>query len=378
MTRKSKASSSRHGVFGAHPLLVATAAIVFVMFGAVMGAWYNVSQKPQSNVAAGPQATTQAARVAPSNTAASVSRPQSYQPPPFLSLNSEKFSGPSRNDPRIDGFFSRSGETLQSFDPPAPPAEVSRPPMVAYAVPTQADPALPAIAIVVDDMGLDRARSQRMVELPAPLTLSFLTYAHDLQGWADLARRAGHEVMVHVPMEPLNGGEDPGPRALTMAMSPGEIAAGLHSMLTGWTGFVGINNHMGSRLTADPERMAAVMSVLKADGLFWLDSRTTAATRGEALAATALVPHVARDVFLDNDANATAIAAQLAEVERLAHEHGSAIAIGHPHDATHDALATWLQTVRERGFAIVPVTEIVRRKSASVTSKAAANANTAG
>jgi hypothetical protein len=206
-----------------------------------------------------------------------------------------------------------------------------------------------------------------VIELPGPLTLSFLTYAGDLQGWADRARAAGHEVLAHVPMEPLDRDENPGPRALTMAMSTDEIALTLNGLLDGWQGYVGINNHMGSRLTADATRMDAVMGVLKRRGLMWLDSRTSADTRAMAAASAAGVPAIARDVFLDNAATPDAINAELAALERHARAGGTAVAIGHPYDATHDALQAWLPTLADRGIVLAPITELVTRRAAAPT-----------
>ncbi|MDX2223571.1 MAG: divergent polysaccharide deacetylase family protein [Rhodospirillaceae bacterium] len=330
-------------MFGVHPVLAAVGAIVLVLFGAVLGAWFDLQSRPDPPV-----------RVAQAVAAASPTAPSpSYQPPQFLDLRSEPFALPDRVGPPTADGLPAAMDTR-----PAP-----MPALTAFAVPSRADARRPAVAVVIDDMGLDRARSVRMLDLPGPLTLSFLTYATDLQGWADRARDAGHEVMAHVPMEPLDRGENPGPRALTMAMSADEIGSALDGMLDGWQGYVGVNNHMGSRLTADPARMGAVMAVLRARGLMWLDSRTSPQTRAMDAAATAGVPAIARDVFLDNAANAAAINNELAALERQARATGMAVAIGHPYDATYEALAAWLPTLAERGLVLVPASEIVRRKS---------------
>src|SRR2546426_20893 len=173
------------------------------------------------------------------------------------------------------------------------------------------------VAVVIDDMGLDEARSQRVLRLPRPLTLSFFPSANDLAAWVSRARTAGHEVLAHIPMEPLDAGSNPGPGALRAAMSADDVRAQLAADLDGWSGYVGVNNHMGSRFCQDRRLMDAVMAELKARGLLWLDSKTTAATEGIAAAEAARVPYVVRDVFLDNVDSLEAVLAQLEQLESI-------------------------------------------------------------
>ena len=108
-------------------------------------------------------------------------------------------------------------------------------------------------------------------------------------------------------------------------------------------------------------RHADVMAALKDRRLLFLDSRTTAATVGATLAREMGVPHASRDVFLDDTGAAVSVRAKLAETEAIAKRQGFAIAIGHPHEATIEALQVWLPTLAERGFVLVPVSAIVRR-----------------
>jgi len=214
------------------------------------------------------------------------------------------------------------------------------------------------IAIVIDDMGVDRVRSDRATALPAPLTLAFLPYARQFEVQIATARARGHETLVHVPMQPV-GTEDPGPGALTLALEPVEIRTRLAASLDRAGPVVGINNHMGSRFTVDRDAMRPVLEELKARGLLFLDSLTSGATVGPAVAREMGVPYAMRDIFLDNDPRAASVRARLAEVERVANRQGHAVAIGHPHDGTLAALAAWLPDVRERGFVLVPVSAIV-------------------
>ena len=216
------------------------------------------------------------------------------------------------------------------------------------------------IAIVIDDVGLSRRLAERAVALPAPLTLALLSYAEALPELAQGARAAGHELLVHVAMEPV-GDADPGPRPLLSTHSDDELRRRLVGELARFSGYVGVNNHMGSRLTADPRAMAAVMAELKAQGLMFLDSRTTPVTVAAQTARAAGVPTVERDIFLDNEQDPTAIRAALAAVEARALSQGFAIAIGHPHEATLDALAEWLPAAQARGFRLVPISFLVGR-----------------
>jgi uncharacterized protein len=245
--------------------------------------------------------------------------------------------------------------------PPAPPSLRSeQPAWLRYAVAAPALHGHPHIAIVIDDLGLDRRRTEHAIALPAPLTLSFLGYANDLPQMAEEGHRAGHELLVHVPMEPISRREDMGPNGLAVGLGEDEVLRRLRWNLARFDGYVGINNHMGSRFTASAESMAPVMAELKARGLLFLDSRTIGRSTGIDLARHYGVPHAARDVFLDNEVTGPAIAAQLAEVETVARRNGSAIAIGHPHDATIAELAGWLEQLPKKGFVLVPLSAIVR------------------
>ncbi len=217
----------------------------------------------------------------------------------------------------------------------------------------------PMIAVVIDDMGVDRKRSARVIGFRGPLTLSFLAYADDLGRQTAAAAAAGHELLVHVSMEPVSGDLDPGPNVLLSELYPEELRRRLRWGLSRFGAYVGINNHMGSRFTADAAGMAVVMEELKRRGLLFLDSRTTDKTVAAALARRAGVPFAERNIFLDHVDDVATVQGRLAEVERLARRTGFAVAIGHPRDATITALAAWLEHVEERGFVLVPLTAVV-------------------
>ncbi len=248
--------------------------------------------------------------------------------------------------------------------PPAasPQQHIPAPAWIRNAVPAPARDARPRIAVVIDDIGLDRARSARAIALPGPLTLAFLPYAMDLPRQTEAARKAGHELLVHVPMEPIGKNFDAGPSPLDVDLSSEQVLQRLRWDLERFEGYVGIDNHMGSRFTGDAEALQPVMRELHDRGLLFIDSRTVAHSAGGEVARKYAVPHAGRDVFLDDEISAPAIAVQLAELERVARRNGSAIAIGHPHDQTLDALTNWLRDLASKGFVLVPVSAIVKER----------------
>lgn len=246
--------------------------------------------------------------------------------------------------------------------PVADPVSAKTPAWVRNAVAYKAEAGKPMIALVIDDVGIDRRRSDALIALPAPLTLSFLTYSHDLDNQTTAARARGHELMVHVPMQPKSADADPGPKVLRVRDTQAQLAEKLEWGLGRFSGYVGVNNHMGSRFTSDRTGMQAVMATLSSRGLFFLDSVTTPDTAGVSTARAAGVPVLTRDVFLDNEDTPEEVRYRLEQVEKISLRTGAAIAIGHPHDATITVLRDWIPDAISRGFAIVPVSALVRRR----------------
>jgi polysaccharide deacetylase 2 family uncharacterized protein YibQ len=223
----------------------------------------------------------------------------------------------------------------------------------------------PMIAIVIDDMGIDKADAARVISLPGPLTIAFMSYATELAAQAQAARAAGDEIWMHIPMEPLDGEIDAGPNVLKVNLPPDEIRRRLDWALARLPGIVGVNNHMGSKFTQSGPGMAVVMEELRARGLAFLDSRTIASTVASQVAGQVGVPHIDRDVFIDNDESVEAVLRQLEETEHVAQRKGFALAIGHPHPTTIAALQQWLPTLRAKGFVLVPASALVRMELSS-------------
>ncbi len=238
------------------------------------------------------------------------------------------------------------GRLLGALSPPGTD------PALRPSVDERAEPAL--IAIVIDDAGLAEAATRRAMALPEAVTLSFLPYGAASPALAREASSRGHEIILHMPMAP-EGAEDPGPGALRPELGAQENRARLSRALDLFPQAIGINNHMGSAMTADAGAMAPVLDLIAGRGLIFLDSRTTPATvAGSAARASGMIA-VDRDIFLDNEMDAPAIGEQLAALELMARQRGVAIAIGHPHEATLAALEIWVTGLSARGFRLVPL-----------------------
>ncbi|PWR23819.1 divergent polysaccharide deacetylase family protein [Zavarzinia compransoris] len=265
--------------------------------------------------------------------------------------------------------------------PPAVAAEEapydSRPAWQRYAqAPGEAPGKKPLLAIVIDDVGVARRDLDALLDLDPGVTFAIMGYAERMDDFARKARARGHELMIHVPMEP-QGNADPGPNALKLGLGADEIRRRLRWHLDRHDSYVGINNHMGSRFTADAAAMAVVAEELRARGLLFLDSKTIGNSAGEDRARAAGIPTASRDVFLDNEIGANAIEAQLVLAERRAREKGTAIAIGHPHAATVEALARFLPQAKARGIAIVPVSTVIFRRAGSAAAAGGGDATPA-
>jgi polysaccharide deacetylase 2 family uncharacterized protein YibQ len=220
---------------------------------------------------------------------------------------------------------------------------------------------LPVIAIVIDDMGGDVTQNRRAIALPKEVSLSFLPYPEGTPRLAEEGRHAGHEILVHVPMEAPSDRDGSLKQALRRDLAADENTFRLEAALARVPGAAGINNHEGSVFTADRLALIPVAEALYGRHLFFLDSRTTPLTQVVPVARGFGVPSSDRDVFLDDDQSSPAVETQLRELEKIARSQGVAIAIGHPHAATLDIVTRWCANVK--GFRLVPVSTAIRLKT---------------
>ncbi|MGZ9108543.1 MAG: divergent polysaccharide deacetylase family protein [Micavibrio sp.] len=228
-----------------------------------------------------------------------------------------------------------------------------------HAIPVSVESGKPRVVIIIDDMGMDRVHTREAMDLPGPLTFAFLPYAGNLKAQTEMAKAKGHELMVHVPMEPMKGGLNAGPHVLKTGTSPADFLKTLNDDLAAFDGYVGINNHMGSRMTQDRAGMQLLMADLKKRGLLFVDSKTISTSVAEEEAQKAGIPYAGRDVFLDHEETYEAVEGALEDLEKAALKDGLAIAIGHPKAETLKALREWLPTLQAKGIVLVPVSAAV-------------------
>jgi polysaccharide deacetylase 2 family uncharacterized protein YibQ len=230
---------------------------------------------------------------------------------------------------------------------------------LAVAASAQAASHRPRLAIVIDDLGNDRAQADALFRLSYPLTLSVLPHLSDSGEIAEEAHRRGYQVLLHLPVASTGGGKHE-PIELHPGMDSGAVGQTFAAMLDTVPYAVGVNNHEGSLGTSDRTLMSELMPLLHERNLFFVDSRTTAATVAETAAHTAGVPAASRNVFLDDEQSPGAIRKQFALAVRDAREKGSALAIGHPHPATLQVLAEMLPEVARQGVTLVFASDLVR------------------
>jgi uncharacterized protein len=207
------------------------------------------------------------------------------------------------------------------------------------------------VAIIIDDIGYDRKMAEGFLALGVPLTFSVLpkgTYNHSI---IDEALKKNVEIMLHLPMEPNNyPSVNPGPGALLSTMSPDELIAQLKADLDSVPTAKGVNNHMGSKLTASSSQMRQIFTILKKRDLFFVDSRTSVKTLCRPSAALLRLPFAERDVFIDHEPTPAFIKKQLRLLIKRARRQGYAIGIAHPHPVTLAVLKEMLPELKNALF----------------------------
>ena len=220
-------------------------------------------------------------------------------------------------------------------------------------------PGRPRLAIVIDDLGNDRAQAEALFRLSYPLTLSVLPHLSSSGEIAEEAHRRGYQVLLHLPMASA-GGEKDEPIELHPGMDSSAVGETFAAMLETVPYAAGVNNHEGSRSTSDTKLMSELMPLLRDRKLFFVDSRTTAATVAESAAHSAGVPATSRNVFLDDEQSAAAIRKQFELAVRDARERGSALAIGHPHPETLQVLSEMLPKTELQGVNLVFASDLAQ------------------
>lgn len=230
----------------------------------------------------------------------------------------------------------------------------------AAARPTGEPPVAASIAVIIDDIGFSRTRAYNFLDLEIPLSFSILPRVTHTRELAECLYAAGHEVMLHQPMEPVDKRSNPGPGALYTAYPRQAIVDVLVRNIDAVPHIIGVNNHMGSKYTADPAKMEQALEVVKSRTLFFVDSLTTPRSAGYATANRLGILALQRNIFIDNCLTIQSILLQLARLQRRALQTGRAVAIGHPFPETVAALQIFDRKMRKDGVHFVSISDLLR------------------
>jgi polysaccharide deacetylase 2 family uncharacterized protein YibQ len=228
------------------------------------------------------------------------------------------------------------------------------------AEPTPATTALPAIAIIVDDLGYNTHEGERALALPGALTYSILPRTPAAFQLSQRAAQLGKDVLLHLPMEAGNGNRELGPGAIILGMTREQVFETLAENFASVPNAIGVNNHMGSLLSAEHEPMSWVMQALREHGnLMYVDSRTTSHSIAGVAAREQELPFLARDVFLDNESGYDYARHQFLHLIALAQQRGYALAIGHPRPGTMQVLQEFLPNLEQQGVRLIGLGELL-------------------
>lgn len=243
-------------------------------------------------------------------------------------------------------------EPSTTAEVPAGPLSIERQPAPTF------DGGPPRISIVVDDLGRGLRDIEVLHRLGVPLTYSILPFETHTEQVVSVLRDRGAEYLCHLPME-AKSGANPGPGALLLTMSPGQLEEATRKALAAVPGAVGVNNHMGSGMLSQQAAMTAVLGILAQKDLYFLDSRTSADTVGYSLARHLGIRAAERQIFLDTVRDGVFIRSQFDALLATARKRGSAIAIAHPYSETLQILTAAIPAAREQGFEFVTVSALL-------------------
>lgn len=224
----------------------------------------------------------------------------------------------------------------------------------------------PRIALIIDDLGYNLELGRRALALPGPITVAVLPFTPHTTALAQLATGAGIDVILHEPMQAADETVC-APGTLTVTMSDADLRGQLAYALEQVPQAIGVNNHTGSLLTAQRAPMISLMAELHAQGLFFLDSRTTPDTVARDVAVERGVPSARRDVFLDHVVESHEIAAEFERAISIARQQGHAVLIAHPYQLSLAFLEQVLPTLAARGIVLIKLTTLLQPVSAPAT-----------
>jgi hypothetical protein len=234
-----------------------------------------------------------------------------------------------------------------------------------YAVAKAGDP--PRIAVLVVGLGLQDSPPISVLKgLPAPVSVAYGAYGRSLQDGVTVARAEGHEVLLQIPLEPNNyPTENPGAHTLLTSLPPGENMKRLQWLMSRYTGYVGVTNLMGAKFEAAQDSLSPVLEELKSRGLLYVDDGSVQASTAGQIANAIGLDYSVASVQIDVGPQAGDVAKQLAKLEAVAKEHGSAIGVVKAKPVTLKQVADWAGKLEAKGFVLVPVSAVVRSQRPS-------------
>lgn len=230
--------------------------------------------------------------------------------------------------------------------------------------PVPKKPPVGRVALVIDDFGHDLAMARKFINLPLPVTFSVLPHLPHTREVAAMAAAHGHEVLLHMPMEPHGYPKtNPGPGALLVTMTPQQMVAEIDKALKENPYARGLNNHMGSKFTEDLKAMRVVLQHLRSKNFYFLDSYTSGRSVALSMARELGIPCTQRDIFLDHEPTEAFVRRQVAEVIRRAKLQGQAVAIGHPYPVTLKVLQEAADSFAKEAIEVVPLKKLLEESS---------------
>lgn len=224
--------------------------------------------------------------------------------------------------------------------------------------------AQPVVAIIIDDLGYRYTEGLRAARLPGPVACAVIPNAPHAVAMATAAHRHGKEVLVHLPMQPVDAKRAVGSEGITLDTTRSGLRRLLRSSLEGVPHATGVNNHMGSLITRHPGHMTWLMKELRGERLFFIDSVTTGSSVALAMAQEQGVPSAGRDIFLDDEQmTESEIDQRLERLFERARRQGYALGIAHPYPATIALLERRLESLSARGIRLVTVAELIQARS---------------
>lgn len=315
-------------------------------------------QKAESKTKSEKKAETSKKSETPKKTETEAPKKQETKKPEPQKTETPKTESPQTETPKVI-------ETPQSKDVPAVPPKKQEPAKSKskYNFPAAKNNA--QLVFVFDDGGQNLSHLAPFLKLPFPITVAVLPQLTYSKEAANQVRKAGFEVMLHQPMQAVNASVNPGPGAIKPEMSEGEIKSILFQNITEIGPIAGMNNHEGSAITADAEKMAVVLQFCSQEGIYFLDSRTNVETQVPYVAGELGYSYYERNIFLDNEKTNENALKELKKGLDLANINGSVIMIGHIWSA--DFLPAFLQDVypelKEKGYTFSVVSKSKARKN---------------